>query len=327
MGCSDPNSVLNAGSCVKATCKAGTSVVSELGVCLSDLVVVPNPSAPAPLPTFTPPPPVVVHSGSSRLAWWQILLMALGCAFIFVVFLWLWRRHARKQRAKQTAIFATKLKQRATWRTRLADIFRGHKFFHRENDYEKVQRLREKEAARHALEMNKLENVYAKSLAGSSTGLVRQPSLTSLDIGGGDYNNNNNQSRGALRAANRTSAMSLYSQVTGLPRSGPEPKQPTRDLDVENGGNLINSRFSVTTAATTMYHHHIPEDLPPMPQIAPQPRRSPSLTEAQEYAESQRGDVNPPSLQSSQSFWLIPIDPLVPNHTGSSTGTHYVASN
>lgn len=315
MGCSDPNSILSAGSCVKASCKTNMSVVSGLGVCLSDLVVVPNPSAPAPLPTFTPPPPV--RHGSSRLAWWQILLMALGCAFIFVVFMWLWRRHARKQRAKQTAMFANRIQQRAAWRTRLANFFKGHHpkgFFNRETEYEKIQRKREKEAARHAHEMSKLEHAYAKSHAGSSTTLARQPSLTSM---------NYNSDPHTLRTANRTSAVSMYSQVTGLPRSGPEPKQPTRDLDLESGGNLINSRFSVTTAATSMYHSP-PEELPPMPHLAPQPRRSPPLTEAEEYAESYKGDVNPTpptDPPSVQSFWLIPVDPLVPNNTGSSTGS------
>lgn len=42
----------------------------------------------------------------AKLQWWQILLMVLGCVFIFVVILWCFRRRARKQRAKKTAMFA-----------------------------------------------------------------------------------------------------------------------------------------------------------------------------------------------------------------------------
>lgn len=41
-----------------------------------------------------------------KLEWWQILLMALGCAFIFVMFLWCFRRRMRKQRKARTEMFA-----------------------------------------------------------------------------------------------------------------------------------------------------------------------------------------------------------------------------
>lgn len=41
-----------------------------------------------------------------KLQWWQILLMALGCAFIFVMFLWCFRRRAKKQRKARTEMFA-----------------------------------------------------------------------------------------------------------------------------------------------------------------------------------------------------------------------------
>lgn len=61
-----------------------------------------------PLPTITglDTPTVVTNSGKHALEWWQIPLMALGCAFIFLVIVWLFRRRARKARAKRTAAFA-----------------------------------------------------------------------------------------------------------------------------------------------------------------------------------------------------------------------------
>jgi len=118
--------VLRAGSCVDASCKSSTSVVPGMGVCLSELVVVPEPSGTGnvpPLPTITginsPAPPT--KSGSNRLQWWQILLMALGCAFIFLVFLMCWRRRARNQRANKTKKFAMakKLDESGDWKQRL----------------------------------------------------------------------------------------------------------------------------------------------------------------------------------------------------------------
>ncbi|KAH8828150.1 TNFR/NGFR cysteine-rich region family protein [Flagelloscypha sp. PMI_526] len=61
-------------------------------------------SGSAPLPTVSGiDTPIVVKK---KLEWWQILLMALGCAFIFLVIVWIWRRRARKQRTKQTKTFA-----------------------------------------------------------------------------------------------------------------------------------------------------------------------------------------------------------------------------
>ncbi|KAF9493142.1 hypothetical protein BDN71DRAFT_1508856 [Pleurotus eryngii] len=50
-----------------------------------------------PLPTITglDMPTVVMNLGKRALEWWQILLMALGCAFIFLIIVWLFRRRAR----------------------------------------------------------------------------------------------------------------------------------------------------------------------------------------------------------------------------------------
>jgi hypothetical protein len=117
--------VLRAGSCVDASCKSNTSIVPGMGVCLSELVVVPEPSGTAsvpPLPTITGiNSPAPVKSGSNKLQWWQILLMALGCAFIFMVVLMCWRRRAKKQRANKTKQFAIakRLDDAGGWRQRL----------------------------------------------------------------------------------------------------------------------------------------------------------------------------------------------------------------
>jgi hypothetical protein len=60
-----------------------------------------------PLPTITGiSEPAPKEGGKMKLEWWQILLMALGCAFIFVVFLWCFRRRMRKQRKARTEMFA-----------------------------------------------------------------------------------------------------------------------------------------------------------------------------------------------------------------------------
>lgn len=210
--------------------------------------------------------------------------MALGCAFIFVIILWLWRRRARKQRAKQTALFATKLNHRAVWRKRFdrfADLFKGHNakharggLFTKETEQQKLQRLREAESLRHEHEMSKLENLQAKVVYRTAS---PQPSID----GGRSHTN----------PSNRVSAPSLYSQLTGLPRRGPEPKQPARELDLERGDErLLGSRFSSTTSGTSIYRvpsDRRPEDLPAMP------------TEAETYAATH---------SPSTTFWLIPQD-------------------
>lgn len=263
-----------------------------LGVCLSDLVAVPNPTSPTPLPLPTLTTPSVKSTGGT-LAWWEILLMTLGCAFIFVGILWLWRRRARKQRAKQTAVFATKLKHRVVWRLRFdkfTTFFKGNNksqatsgMFVKETEYQRLQRLRDAEAARHEHEMSKLESNYVKSLKSVPS---PQPS-----IDGANHSDSH--------SSNRVSAPSLYSQVTGLPRKGPEPKQPLREFDLERG-DLLTSRFSSTTSGTSIYRNPAetqPEALPPMP------------SDAETYASQHRQPT---------SFWLIPAERLVPTNTGGS---------
>jgi hypothetical protein len=239
--------------------------------------------------------------------------MALGCAFIFVVFMWLWRRHARKKRAKQTAMFARKLSQRAVWRKRferVADFFRhttagkaASRGQVRETEYQKLQRLRDQESKRHAMAMDKLEGKFAKS------SVTRQPSVTS------DHSHGHDHVYHSLPKQNRTSGPSLYSEVTGIPHSSPQPKQPIHELDIDLEQGLLSSRFSVTTRATSI--HQRPEELAPLHAHYP--------SDAQRIVEEHR-------LQTAQqpvtSYWLVPADTLtahtgtlVPDHTGGSSGS------
>ncbi|KAJ2927120.1 hypothetical protein H1R20_g10018, partial [Candolleomyces eurysporus] len=117
LSCQNSRQIVKGGQCVDASCSSGTGVIPGLGVCLSDLVVVPTTTDGAPpLPTITGLGDPTKVEGGRKLEWWQILLMALGCAFIFVAFLWCCRRRARKQRAKKTAMFAKgKGIQKGSW--------------------------------------------------------------------------------------------------------------------------------------------------------------------------------------------------------------------
>ncbi|RDX41022.1 hypothetical protein OH76DRAFT_257034 [Lentinus brumalis] len=137
LACSSSSQVLKGGTCVSASCNDSSAVVPGLGICLSDLVVVPTVASgtAAPLPTITgidtPTSSTTTTTTRRPLEWWEILLMALGCAFIFVVILVCWRRRARKRRAAATANFAAaKRLNHPGWRLRLArfgERLFGHK--------------------------------------------------------------------------------------------------------------------------------------------------------------------------------------------------------
>ncbi|TBU41363.1 insulin-like growth factor binding protein [Dichomitus squalens] len=163
LACSSSSQVLRGGSCVSANCNGTPSTISGLGVCLSDLVVVPTVSGTAaPLPSITgintPTSTNTTTTTRRPLAWWEILLMALGCAFIFVVILMCWRRRARKRRAAATANFAAVkgLNRPGSWRYRLArfgERLFGHKKGRRwmlpqDPDEIRLQKLRAAEEAR-----------------------------------------------------------------------------------------------------------------------------------------------------------------------------------
>ena len=239
LACSSSDEVLHGGSCVSATC---TSVVPGLGVCLANLVQGPSGTSP-PLPSITGlNTPVIVRR---PLEWWQILLMTLGCAFIFVGILVCWRRRARKQRAKQTAKFASakSLDNKLDWRLRLVRF--GERLFGHENrnasveeaEELKLAKMRNAEEARHYVEMEGLMGSNKAPSSRDSRERHRRP-RDSL----GMYSD--------LSRTNSLSADSLYSQMTGLPRQTPEPRQPVKNRSTDQ----LPSRFSATTFSSSVHH-------------------------------------------------------------------------
>ncbi|KAJ7269285.1 insulin-like growth factor binding protein [Mycena haematopus] len=331
LACATSDQVLRGGACTAANCNNSTSVIPGLGVCLSDLVIVTstaenNGTISAPTqPTPDPPTTPAVTTGGRPLAWWEILLMTLGCAFIFLLVLMLWRRRARNRRAKQTAAFAVskRLDPKTSWRWRLlrfGEKLFGHKASRQappppqittqdvESEAITLMKMRNAEEARHHNEMEKLQlfGAYEYTRAGSTrssrassshSSRRRAPStLPSLD-GRHDH----------TAVAAQVSRASMYSQVTGEPRNAPEPRQPVNK-------NLLKelARYpSSVSSGGKSYMYKAPADerlidvdLPAGP------------TEAQEYADAVR-----PALAASPptrgAYWLEPM------RTGSSSNNPF----
>lgn len=239
--------------------------------------------------------------------------MALGCAFIFVVILMLWRRHARKRRAKATAMFATakQLDRPGGWRWRLmrfGERLFGHNRSRRaptpDAEPVRMEKLRAAEEARYtddpdarySRDMDKLLNAYDYSRAGSSRGPSPLPSLR-------DYPHAPVARRPGEHAAHRFSAASLsndslYSHVTGLPRAGPTPRQPVRS----NPRDLLPSRFSDSTSG----HHLSPAPSPPPVPIANLLDGSRPPTPAQEYARMVSQGAGQPEPRGA--YWIQAMD-------------------
>lgn len=177
--------------------------------------------------------------------------MALGCAFIFLVILMLFRRRMRKKRAQRTAAFAISknIDKRGNWRWRLlrfGERLFGHapskRFIPPEQEGMRLKKMHAAEEGRHQRQLEKM--------GGPS-------SLPS-------YYEHDQDSPSQHRYSGVSE--SLYSQVTGAPRRVPDPRQPVKDVPP------MASRFSWTTAGSSV-------------------RRAPSpvqQTEAQKYAMSIR---------------------------------------
>ncbi|KAK7438410.1 hypothetical protein VKT23_018023 [Stygiomarasmius scandens] len=214
LACSSSSQVLSGGTCVDANCNGTSSVVRGLGVCLSDLVV--SNSTSGSLPTIPGLSDPTQQTSSRKLEWWEILLMALGCAFIFLVFILWWRRRARKRREQKTKQFAAArgLDGKKGWVERLirfGERLFGHRKTHitpypppseakeRDLEAEKIEllKLRNAEEARHNMEVEKMM-LY------------------------GDYE----YDRGDFDS--RMDGSSLYTQVTGAPSKGHQVKQPVK---------------------------------------------------------------------------------------------------
>lgn len=266
--------------------------------------------------------------------------MALGCAFIFLLVLMLWRRRARKQRAKQTAAFATqkRLDPQTSWRWRLlrfGEKLFGHRASRRamatpppvaidavESEAIKLMRIRNAEEARHHGEMEKLQlfGAYEYSVRSSHAGSARSKSsrtpstLPSLD---------GRRAREAA-AADHVTRSSIYSEMTGVPRNTPEPRQPV-------GKTLLARYPSAASSAGRSYMYDSARDArlvdvdvpPPMP-VGP--------SEAQAYADAVR-----PALASSPpvrgAYWMqaiatttttgAPAGWLEPSRTGTSSNNPF----
>ncbi|KAF7441217.1 hypothetical protein PC9H_001566 [Pleurotus ostreatus] len=293
-----PGFVLSDGECV-ASCPTGFFVSPQDNltctrcdascICLSELVAVPQPSGtstPAPLPSITglTNPTVIENETRRPLEWWQILLMALGCAFIFVLVLMLWRRHARKQRAKRTAMFAQskKLDDRNSWKWRLVrfgERLFGHRPSRRvipESEDIKLLKLRQAEEARRDHDLEKLIDSYGDPTPGGPSG-----------------GSSSDPHASSGRRRSHLAANSLYSEATGIPRRSPDVRQPVKDY-------RASARMSTSTYSSYMYRSNGPRvekdsDIPPVP------------TEAQVYATAMKPVLatSPPATQGS--YWIQPV--------------------
>jgi hypothetical protein len=159
--------------------------------------------------------------------------MFLGCVFIFVCILALFRRRMRAKRAKDTAAFAVakNIDTRGVgWRAKFLALFSREPRISKEDKVAlRVARLRNLEEERHMAALGKV-GVAVGSHAGNQSTSSRFSTT-----GGGD-------------------ADSFYSQVTGLPPRAPAPRQPVnlrgveRARSVRYSGTTISSRDSITEA-------------------------------------------------------------------------------
>lgn len=281
LACSSANTTLSAGTCVPAGCPNQQGVVPGLGVCLATLVA----AAPVTV-TSVPGESTAPSTSGSGLSWWQILLMILGCVFIFLAFLMCCRRRARKQRAKRTQAFAANkqiVASKGSWKWRLVRL--GERLFgHAPSTRISVLPMASQKIGNTAgsMKLRKLHlDVDARSrhsdspyddvqnLIGSyayqsptSTGYQKSKGLP------GDFN------------GSRTSA---YAE--NYPRKTPEPRQPVRDV-----GLKFLSRFTLSTLPETRISPPtLSLDLPPTPHLAKSfCSDAATMSPAETYAEEMR---------------------------------------
>ena len=201
--------------------------------------------------------------------------MALGCAFIFVIVLMLYRRRARKQRAARTRRFAEakKLDNPQGWRWRLARF--GERLFgagragnrlHKDregvlpvayNHHDHQERERPSSLVSHSLDI-KLKDMNSTPPDRSKRETTQTGDEVEKFIDSYDYYSTYARSsrvpslpvredRQQQRFGNqqrRVERDSLYSEVTGNQRHTPEPRQPLRR------GPSGASRFSEFTRSS-----------------------------------------------------------------------------
>ncbi|KAK1224220.1 hypothetical protein PQX77_012877 [Marasmius sp. AFHP31] len=272
LSCSNAGQVLKGGSCVDAGCTGGTSVIPGLGICLSNLVQVPTTTGgETPLPSITGINNPTVTETKVRLEWWQILLMALGCAFIFLIFVMCWRRRMRKRRAAATKQFARAKnldEGGAGWRWRMVRF--GERLFgHRpskraypapppediklrdiEEGYPEPIRKNRNSVGHSTFDMDGLIGAYQyRDDDHKSSKKSHAPSvLPSLNV---HHHHHHTYNNGHNKDLNRLSGSSLYSEITGMPRHTPETRQPVKTKPLLLNPNT--SRFSSTSYGTSIY--------------------------------------------------------------------------
>jgi len=158
--------------------------------------------------------------------------MALGCAFIFLLVLMLCRRRMRKRRAKHTDAWAEakRLDHKKSWRWRL--LHAGEKFFgHRassppisldgvESEETKLTKMRKAEEAR--AHLDDIIGAYEYSREGSTRSSRSSNTPSVLPSFAGERN----IKRDPRNLITEITRGSMYSVVTGKPRTAPEPRQP-----------------------------------------------------------------------------------------------------
>jgi hypothetical protein len=236
--------------------------------------------------------------------------MALGCAFIFLVFLMCWRRRARKQRAKRTKAFAdAKIKKvDGGWGGRMRRfgerLFGGNKQKKGDIELGGKDHIRlvafnsREEEERHDREIENLIGAYEYSRAGSTRRTSGAPTSIAdrsihhhlhLDV----------KPSPLTRDGDRLSSGSLYSQITGLPKRIPEPRQPIKDSEmlVARHSTLSDSSWGSSTMR---------QELPPPPRDFP----SRPVTPAQAYADEVRpglSSTTPAGLGTGDQTWMKPM--------------------
>ncbi|KAF8647869.1 hypothetical protein AX16_006503 [Volvariella volvacea WC 439] len=236
------------------------------------IVRVPPPSSPdspePPLPTITGldnPTVVDEPKQSLSLEWWQILLMALGCAFIVLLILMCWRRRARKKREERTKMFAEArgLNDRSRvwgWGWRLRRFFGGGsrttpydkgagrgKDGYRDADEDTLEGGRYRDDPDYYVYGDDASTVMKMKTMGKGRGggsqrtlddgesVARKTTKSDLSqfIDAYDYSARRSTTSKKSRAQSRRirellDGASLYSEFTQKPRNAPDTRQPVK---------------------------------------------------------------------------------------------------
>ncbi|PFH50509.1 hypothetical protein AMATHDRAFT_144925 [Amanita thiersii Skay4041] len=270
LACSGPTSILRSGSCVPANCKDNAPVVPGLGVCLSNLASSSSPTTPSgPNPTGTGGQ-TTINTIRRPLEWWQILLMALGCAFIVLVVIWLCRRRANKKRAKRTAMLAAQQKVHGKWcfkwgilpdsvklmKLRAAEEARpiSHPYEYKhapEPEPKSVSEREDENESRRSRSSEERDRVFlvpdgeedmVKLIGSYQRSQPRTPRYSTYSHHSHHVTVDDTRS---MSDASVHSTLSMYSQVTGERHRGPDPRQPVK--------KDLKSRFSASTLSS--YYH------------------------------------------------------------------------